>query len=136
MIVLDASAFLASVLPNQGTPASRRFFASPPAEVTSPAVLAIEVRNVLLRFERRRLLSPARCDEVLSLLPAVTLLQPWLGRDQDLIRVLGVARQQGLSFFDALYLDCCISLRATLVSRDEALIAAAAAVGVDIEDLR
>ncbi len=136
MIVLDASAFLAAVLPSQATAASRQFYQTAADEMTSPAVLAVEVRNVLLRFERRRLMSTAQCDEALSLLPAVTVLQPWLGRDHDLIRVLGLARQQGLSFFDALYLDCALILKAPLATRDDALLAAAAAVGASVHDLR
>jgi predicted nucleic acid-binding protein len=136
VIVLDASAFLAAVLPSQATAASRQFYQTAADEMTSPAVLAVEVRNVLLRFERRRLMSTAQCDEALSLLPAVTVLQPWLGRDHDLIRVLGLARQQGLSFFDALYLDCALILKAPLATRDDALLAAAAAVGASVHDLR
>jgi predicted nucleic acid-binding protein len=135
VIVLDASAFLAAVLPSQATAASRQFYQTAADEMTSPAVLAVEVRNVLLRFERRRLMSTAQCDEALSLLPAVTVLQPWLGRDHDLIRVLGLARQQGLSFFDALYLDCALILKAPLATRDDALLAAAA-VGASVHDLR
>lgn len=136
MIVLDTSAFLASVLPSQATAASRQFYQTTTAEMTSPAFLAVEVRNVLLRFERRRLMSTAQCDEALSLLSSVTVLPPWLGRDHDLIRVLGLARQQSLSFFDALYLDCALILKAPLATRDDALLAAAAPVGLPVHDLR
>lgn len=136
VIVLDAAAFLASVLPSQATAASRQFYQTTTAEMTSPAFLAVEVRNVLLRFERRRLMSTAQCDEALSLLSSVTVLPPWLGRDHDLIRVLGLARQQSLSFFDALYLDCALILKAPRATRDDALLAAAAPVGLPVHDLR
>jgi predicted nucleic acid-binding protein len=136
VIVLDASAFFAAVLPAQATPASRAFFQTLSAPLTSPAILAVEARNVLLRFERRRLLSTAQCDEALSLLSGVTALQPWIGRDADMIRVIGLARQQGLSFFDALYLDCAMTLGAALATRDDALLAAANTMGVSVHDLR
>jgi len=136
VIVLDASAFLAAVLPSQATAASRQSYQTTTDEMTSPAVLAVEVCNVLLRFERRRLMATEQCDEALSLLPAVTVLQPWLGRDHDLIRVLGLARQQSLSFFNALYLDCALILKAPLATRDDALLATSATVGLAVHDLR
>jgi len=53
MIVLDCSAALCRILPNQMTIAAQAFFSvAPPPEFIAPA---FEIRNVLLRSERQPL---------------------------------------------------------------------------------
>ena len=50
--------------------------------------------------------------------------------------VMELARQHGLAFHDAIYLDLALQRHAALASRDARLLDAARAAGVDVFDLR
>ena len=95
-----------------------------------------ECRSLLLRAERRGGLSPA---EVAAALDFVAKLAITVGPLLDRARhddVLALARREGLSVYDALYIDAALESGARLASRDGPMLAAAARRGLATVDLR
>jgi predicted nucleic acid-binding protein len=135
-IILDASAALALLLPNQSAAASSAFFDDGDRWLfTAPYVFEWEVRNVLLG-RRRRVWSTdlyARTLEVLSDL-AVELMPPPDAAELEDLCLLAEATQ--LSLFDASYLAAAIMDDLALVARDAPLLDAAHAAGLQAIDLR
>lgn len=131
-IVIDASVALSWVLPSQSTAASSALLAGENAP-NAPDVLRLEIRNALLKAERRGLLEAGDADAALNELDALIQFLP---RAADLNAVYRLGRAHGLSFFDACYLDCALSRHIPLASRDAALIAAAHRCRLKVEDLR
>jgi predicted nucleic acid-binding protein len=136
MIVLDASGALAIVLASQTTPASEAFFSRPLQELIAPAIFAFEVRNALLRAERRGLTGPDLVDLANERLGALVELRAWSSRSHDLARLVSLARREGLSLFDAAYLELAEHESAAIASRDGPLLEAAERRGVQTHDLR
>lgn len=136
MIVVDASIAVALAVHSQRTPAVAAFVASRPGPLRSPAIFPYEVRNALLKLERRFGLAPADIDrqfeEINDLLDACEgPLDAAAHR-----RVAALARSEVLSYFDACYLDLALGEGAALASRDGPLLESALRRGVAIHDLR
>jgi predicted nucleic acid-binding protein len=97
-----------------------------------PAIWLVEMANVLIVAERRRRLDAERADQLL----ANVLALPVAVDDSGLL-VLGpsivrVAREHGLTAYDAAYLELATRARCPLATRDAALGEAAGRVGVDL----
>ena len=135
--VLDASVIAAWLVPSQGTTSSSAFrMQVAEARFLAPYIFPVECRSLLLRAERRGGLSPA---EVAAALDFVAKLAITVGPLLDRARhddVLALARQEGLSLYDALYLDAALESGARLASRDGPMLAAAARLGLATVDLR
>lgn len=123
---------MAFFAPSQSTSAAARLLASG-ADFVAPVVLGLEVRNVLLKAERRGLISPLDALAAIEAMEIIVRLRP-LPAVQEPIYVL--ARAERLSYFDACYLDLALRENAALASRDGPLLAAALRQGVTVEDLR
>jgi predicted nucleic acid-binding protein len=95
-----------------------------------PAIWPLEFGNTLLAAERRGRVSGAQAarvrDQVLSLAIEVVPDHP----PRVLTDVLALARQQGLTVYDAAYLDLAVREGVPLATLDGALAAAARRVGV------
>lgn len=132
--VLDASAALAWCFADEADAASEalleRLAGGDTAEV--PAIWALEIANVLAAAERRRKLTAADVAE------AVALYEPLpIHMDEDMSRrsfneILGLARRERLSSYDAAYLDLAMRLGLPLATRDADLRAAARRSGVPL----
>jgi predicted nucleic acid-binding protein len=99
-----------------------------------PAIWPLEVANGLLAAERRSRLSPAdvaAAQGVLSDLPITVNTQTLA---EALGSVLDLARAQGLSAYDAAYLDLAMREGLALATQDDDLRAAATRVGVALID--
>lgn len=130
--VLDASAALAWCFADEVDAASEalleRLAGGDTAEV--PAIWALEIANVLAAAERRRKLTAADVAE------AVALYEPLaIHVDEDTFRrsfneILGLARRERLSSYDAAYLELAMRLGLPLATRDTDLRAAARRTGV------
>jgi predicted nucleic acid-binding protein len=136
MIVVDASAALATVLDSQATPAADAFFAGDLPELIAPAIFAFEMRNALLRAERRGLTDADIVDEASVELSALIECRPWNARPADLVRLMALARRENLSLFDAAYLDLAEQEKAAIASRDASLLEAARRRSLTVYDLR
>jgi predicted nucleic acid-binding protein len=135
--VLDASVIAAWLVPSQGTAASDGFRAQVArVRFVAPYIFPIECRSLFLRAERRGGLSPAEVDAALDFVTklAITIAPPLDAAGHD--AVLALARQEGLSVYDALYLAAALESGARLASRDGPMLAAAARRGLATVDLR
>lgn len=136
-IVLDASVIAAWLVPSQSTPSGNAFrMQVAEARFLAPYIFPAECRSLLLRAERRGGLSPAEVDAALDFVArlAISVALPLDRTGHD--NVLGLARQEGLSLYDALYLAAALESGARLASRDGSLLAAAARRGLATVDLR
>jgi predicted nucleic acid-binding protein len=137
VVVLDASVVAAWYLDGQAT-ASADLLLRQAAELefAAPHIFSVEVLNLLLVAERRGRIRQARTEELLEGLDRlqIQVREPLEARRRQ--TVLALARREGLTAYDALYLDLAISDGAELASRDGALLAAAQAQSVIIRDLR
>lgn len=136
MIVLDTSAALARSLPSQASAGGEAFFGSVSAVLIAPAIFAFELRNALLRAERRGLADRTIVEQSSLEFSSIVECRPWNARPAALARLLDLARRERLSLFDAAYLDLAMRESAALASRDTALIEAAQRLSVVVHDLR
>ncbi|KAA5804897.1 type II toxin-antitoxin system VapC family toxin [Alkalicaulis satelles] len=134
LIVLDASAALAFILPSNMTQASTAFFDTiEAASLTAPHIFMWETLNILARHSLH-----ARRDldrDVAALERLEIEIQGALDISQ-LSAVLALAMKHTLSLFDAAYLALAAELDAPLATRDAGLLRAAALAGAPCLDLR
>lgn len=125
-LVLDASALAAAILPDEAGPDIAALLAGHEA-LRAPWLLWAEIRNILVVLERRGRLPAGFADEAAFALDGLGLA---LDTAPSGAAVLRLARQHGLTVYDALYLELALRHRAALATRDAALAAAARAEGV------
>ena len=136
VVVIDASMALAWLFereqPSDRERANRLLATCGEASWWIPGLWHQEVSNALLVAERRSVLSQVDSDRFLarlSSLPFFTDSDPIADRRT---RILALARSQGLSSYDATYLELAQRLGAALASFDRQLNRAAAALGVPL----
>ena len=133
--VIDASAIVSSLVPNQSCPAADDFFARAEDPWLALRLMSLEVRDALVRLGRRGLLIEGSADGDLGLLESRIVFVP-APSSAALVRMTGLARQVALGVYDAVYLDLAARTGSAIASRDAALIAASTAHGVPVRDLR
>ena len=124
--VLDASIALAWFLPDEtSTPAQTVLARIADEDVCAPAIWPLEIASALLMAERRKRISTVERLELLEQLAALPVLldQPFTAA--DLPALSDVAREYGLSIYDACYLQLAQSRRIALATLDSELRAAA-----------
>lgn len=104
----------------------------PFARALVPAIWPIEVANVLARAERSGGITPADRISYLELLRALPIDVDVETGSAAFGETLGLARDHGLSAYDASYLELAMRRHAPLATRDLNLAAAAARSGVDL----
>ncbi len=132
MIVLDASAAIARVLPSQKTSAAVDFFALAPQRFIAPRIFHWEFPNTLLRFERKGALTLEETDGAIAAWFSILDIRDTLSP----LSLISLARTERLSPFDAAYLHLATQVGASIASRDQALLEAAHRRGVPVHDLR
>lgn len=133
-VVLDASAALAWLLPSQATAkADRLLTQADDHDFIAPDVFMWEVANVLVAKARGHSIVVGDAFDQLDGM-GIAFDRPLT--DGEVRQLVDVAATARLSLFDAAYLALAIERHAVLASRDKPLLAAAAAVGVDVFDLR
>jgi predicted nucleic acid-binding protein len=101
-------------------------------EALVPAVWPLEVGNVLAVAKRKRRLDKAAVSRFLELLGQLPLHWEPESAKRMLGDILDLARDFGLTTYDASYLDLAMRLGVPLATRDEALLKAAKRAGVKI----
>jgi predicted nucleic acid-binding protein len=95
-----------------------------------PALFLWEMQSVLLKAERRNVVTPNEVDEALDLLRRLPILiesvQSSLGRSNEVV----LSRHYGLAPYDAAYLALALRRRGMLATDDTKLTAAAADLGI------
>lgn len=95
------------------------------AEAFVPAIWPLEVGNVLLVAERKNRLSQAAVVRFLALLGGLPITVEQETPERMLKEIVSLAREHGLSTYDASYLDLAMRLGLPLATLDASLVKAA-----------
>jgi predicted nucleic acid-binding protein len=137
LIVIDASVALSWATASQKTAAADTLLQQVGTDpFIAPSLFAYEIRNALLGLERRGRISSANVDMAVAVLLHQTVRVEAAPDEAVLSATFLIARDQRISFYDAAYLELAVRQRASLASRDEALLAAAAQRAVTTLDVR
>jgi predicted nucleic acid-binding protein len=99
-------------------------------EAYAPAIWPLEVGNVLLVAERKKRLSQASVVRFLVLLGGLPITVEQETPERMLKEIVSLAREHGLSTYDASYLDLAMRLDLPLATQDTSLVKAARACKV------
>lgn len=126
---LDCSLTMAWCFEDEATPYSESVLeALAEGKAVVPPIWSLEVANVLMVGERKKRLVPAQSLRFVELLQSLPIT---LDADiRPLGELLGLAREQGLSSYDASYLDLAVRTGLPLASLDGDLLEAADRYGV------
>jgi predicted nucleic acid-binding protein len=102
------------------------------SEAIVPSIWPLEVANVLLVAERKRRLSRADTARFVSLVRSLPILVEDETPDRILGEILSLAREYGLSSYDASYLDLAIRTNLPIATLDQDLRKAAKRCGVPL----
>jgi len=102
------------------------------AEAIVPSIWPLEVANVPLVAERRKRLTEADSLQFVRLLNELPITVDQETSERALTETLFIGRQQGLSSYDATYLELAMREGAALATRDNGLKKAAAKCGVKL----
>ncbi|MCS6937867.1 MAG: type II toxin-antitoxin system VapC family toxin [Roseiflexaceae bacterium] len=97
-----------------------------------PAIWSLEIGNALLGAERRGRLSQAESSRFLTLIRALPIEIEAVSAPRMLNDVVTLAREQGLSTYDAAYLETAMRNGLPLATLDTALWRAAERCGVSL----
>lgn len=101
-------------------------------EAVVPALWPLEVGNVVIGAARRKRLTVAHASHFLDLLAALPITVDKDTPDHALGRTLSLAREHGLSLYDATYLELAMRTGLPLATRDATLIRAAQRSGARV----
>jgi len=129
--VLDASVTLAWCFEDEASPYADAVLDSL-ADVTAlaPAVWPLEISNVLAVGERRKRIDKAGSVRFVSLITQLPIIVEPESPQRVFSEVLALAREQGLSTYDASYLDMAMRYGIPLATQDSRLQEAARQAGV------
>jgi predicted nucleic acid-binding protein len=131
--VLDASVALAWCFKDEQTRYTRSMLEElNQTQAFVPAVWPLEVGSGLLIGERRRRLSPENVTELVALLDTLPVTVDVRSVTDGVGSVLPLARQHGLSTYDASYLELAIRMGLPLATTDRRLRNAANAADVSL----
>lgn len=97
-----------------------------------PAIWPIEVANVLLVAERKKRIGKADSGHFIALLSQLPIEVEAMDADIVFQETLSIARQYGLSSYDASYLDLAIRKGLPIATLDKAIIRAAKAIEITL----
>ena len=134
--VIDASAILAWCFldeqPSNSGALLKRFRS---AGLLAPLHWSLEVSNILLFAERKGRVSPEQVLEFLELVGELGVEIDTETADRAWIETRALALLEGLTIYDAAYLELAMRRTARLVSKDMDLLAAAKRRGLSVLDL-
>jgi len=133
ILVIDASMALAWIFerenPAEADRANRVLESATETEMIVPPLWHTEVANALLVGERRKIVTEAQVIDFLARLDRLPIgtddVLPAARRDQ----VMALARENGLTAYDAIYLDLALRTSASLATFDSKLLSAMRRVG-------
>jgi predicted nucleic acid-binding protein len=130
--VTDCSFTAALFLPDEGTPAARRFFRELGRHdaVWVPGLWWLETANVMTLAVRRRRITAHDARLAMALFGQMSLQTDPAHGVEYLQTVTALAGETGLSAYDAAYIELAVRRNAGLASCDRLLLAAAQKAGV------
>lgn len=131
-LVIDACLALGFILPDEQEKAALLGLSRLEGgqDTYVPGHWVVEVSNGILMAERRKRLSQSQAITARQLIAALPVQVDELSPLRSMADVSALARQFGLTSYDAAYLELAIRLDAELATTDRALIKAAKKVGV------
>ncbi len=131
--VLDTSVTVAWVFEDETAPYTESVLEMlSTGEAVVPAVWPLEVANALLSAERRRRLTRAKAAKFLAALQDLPITVDANGPLRAFSEILSLARERGLSAYDACYLDLAIRTGLPLATLDKNLRKGAQRIGVPL----
>lgn len=100
------------------------------SEAIVPSIWALEVANVLLAAERRKRLTEADSSRFIRLLRELPITIDHETSEHALSEVFSIGREQGLSSYEAAYLELAMREGVALATKDTGLKRAAKRCGV------
>jgi predicted nucleic acid-binding protein len=132
-IVIDASVALAWCFPDEASDyADGVLVALEDRTAMVPAIWSAEITNALLVGERRKRIRQPEARRFVELLKGLSILEDGQPFADTVSNVLPLAREYGLSAYDAAYLDVAVRHGAPLATLDAALQKAGRAAGIKI----
>ena len=132
-IVVDASVALAWCFSDEASDyADAVLVALEGHPLLVPAVWALEVTNAVVVAERRRRISQPEIRSFVELLGGLTIHEESRPVDANVSNLLPLAREYGLSAYDASYLDVALRHGVPLATLDSGLERAGRDAGVEI----
>lgn len=131
-LVLDASVTVAWCLDEGNTCANSILDLLEHKGAIVPNLWPIEVSNALAIAERRGFITRSETTHFLMLLRSLPILVEIMPEDRVFGDLLGLAREQMLTVYDAAYLDLAMRTGLPLATFDEALCRAAGHCGVKV----
>ena len=131
--VVDASVALAWCFPDEASDyADKVLVGLEGKQILVPAVWGLEVANAILVGERQKRLGQMEIQRFTTLLASLPITQDALSASQYVKDLLPLAREYGLSAYDAAYLELSLRQNAPLSTLDKKLWNAAQKAGVAI----
>lgn len=132
-IVVDASVALAWCFPDEASEYAEAVLgALDGRSILVPSVWPLEITNALVVAERRKRISPPEIRRFVELLEGLTIHENSLPVAGSVSNILPLAREYGLSAYDASYLEVAIRNGAALATLDAGLEKAGRKAGVAI----
>ena len=132
-VVLDASVALAWAFPDEGSDYADAVLVGLEGEtILVPSLWATEVTNGLAVGERRKRLREAEVRRFLALLEGLPILQDVQSPGDTVKGILPLAREYGLSAYDAAYLELAVRNSVLVATLDIGLRKAAREAGVPV----
>jgi predicted nucleic acid-binding protein len=129
--VVDASMTLSWCFGDEATPHSRAVLSAlQTTYAVVPALWPFEIANGLAIAERRKRISRAQIAEFLETLRRLPIQMEWRESVWQCQAILQLAREHGLTAYDAAYLDLARRERLSLATLDHALQEIGIALGV------
>ena len=111
-IVTDASVALAWCFPDDANEyADRILVALEERAILVPALWSVEITNAVLIAERRKRIKPPEIRRFVELLDGLTVILDSQSVTESVSNILPIAREYGLSAYDAAYLDVAVRHR-------------------------
>jgi len=132
--VLDASVAVAWCFDDEATKFTEGVLdlLSAGGEALVPSIWPLEISNALLMAERRKRIALAKVTALLVRIAGLPISVTPTDSRRAFEQILPMARQQGLSQYDAAYLELAVREGVALATLDGGLQRAAKAVGVDL----
>lgn len=132
-MVLDCSVTMPWLLRNDKTGYAGRILAAlSTGSAIVPRLWFLEVANVLLVFERKKRITQAESSRFTDLLIELPIEVDDSVYYRVFGKVVGIAREQVISLYDAVYLELAMRTGQPLATLDKGLMKAAKAVGVEL----
>ena len=132
-VVVDASVALAWCFPDEGSEyAESVLVALEGRTMTVPAIWTIEIANAILIGEKQKRIRQPEILRFMVLLEKLVIVQDAQSAAKSISNVLPLAREYGLSAYDANYLELALRHGAPLATLDRRLQKAAHQTGITL----